>query len=522
MNSLSPWRKKLTDQMRNRNYSFVRRDKIPKNATLLSSVWQMRRKRDIETRKVKKYKARLNIDGSRMKPGIDYDLTHAPVASWTSVRLLLALTAVHNWHTTQIDYVLAYPQAPVDRELHMKIPKGFELDGVDNPKDYVLKLHKNVYGQKQGGRVWNKYLVDKLVNKVGFTQSLIDECVFYKGNVIYVLCTDDSTLAGPCKDEVDRVIQEIRDADLALTEQGDLQDFLGVRIHRESGGAISFTQPHLIDKILKDLRLDKPEVKTKTTPAASSKLLSRHTDSKSFDNSFHYRSVIGELNYLEKATRSDISYATHQCARFVEDPKVEHAEAVRWLAKYLKGTRDKGMIFVPNEELGLEVFVDSDFAGNWDKKEAPHDKDTARSRHGYIIRYAGCPLVWKSQLQSEIALSSTEAEVTGLSYSLREVIPIMELLKEMQRHGFPVVDTKGEIHCKCFEDNSGAVEIASNPKYRPRTKHLNVKIHHFRDCVDRKEISIHPIKSEDQPADYLTKPVNESTLVRLRRFIMGW
>lgn len=119
-------------------------------------------------------------------------------------------------------------------------------------------------------------------------------------------------------------------------------------------------------------------------------------------------------------------------------------------------------------------------------------------------------------------MSSTEAEVTGLSHVLREAIPIMELLNEMKRHGFKVSSTNANMRCKAHEDNSGAVEIASNPKYRPRTKHLNVKLHHFRDFVERKEISIHPIKSEQQPADYLTKPVNVNVLTRLRHFIMGW
>ena len=84
---------------------------------------------------------------------------------------------------------------------------------------------------------------------------------------------------------------------------------------------------------------------------------------------------------------------------------------------------------------GMEIFVDADFSGNWDKNDSDN-KDTARSRHGYIIKYMGCPIVWKSQLQHEIALSSTESEYTGLSYALREAIPIMELLKEMREYGF--------------------------------------------------------------------------------------
>ena len=170
----------------------------------------------------------------------------------------------------------------------------------------------------------------------------------------------------------------------------------------------------------------------------------------------------------------------------------------------------------------LEVYVDASFCGDWDPTEAANDRDTARSRHGYIINYAGCPLLWKSQLQTEIALSSTESEYTGLSYALRDAIPIMQLLKEMKAVGFPINTPKARVHCHVFEDNSGALEMARIHKYRPRTKHLNVRLHHFRDYVERKEISIHPINTNDQPADYLTKALNEETLVRHRRTVLGW
>ena len=187
------------------------------------------------------------------------------------------------------------------------------------------------------------------------------------------------------------------------------------------------------------------------------------------------------------------------------------------------GTKDKGTILRPSKEKqDLEVYVDADFAGNWDAKEAAHDRDTARSRHGYLIMYAGCPILWKSQLQTEIALSSTESEYTGLSYALRDAIPIMQLIKEMKAHGFPIKNVTPKVHCKVFEDNSGAIEIANVHKYRPRTKHLNVKLHHFRDYVTRKEISIHHIGTDDQLADYLTKPLSVDRLRKLRKLVLGW
>jgi hypothetical protein len=99
---------------------------------------------------------------------------------------------------------------------------------------------------------------------------------------------------------------------------------------------------------------------------------------------------------------------------------------------------------------------------------------------------------------------------------------MMELLKEMKKLRFPIRSTTPQVHCKVFEDNSGALEIATTHKFRPRTKHLNVKLHHFRDYVTRKEISIHPISTTEQLADYLTKPVNLRTLLKLRPKVMGW
>jgi hypothetical protein len=212
----------------------------------------------------------------------------------------------------------------------------------------------------------------------------------------------------------------------------------------------------------------------------------------------------------------------HQCARFVSNPKREHGDAVRWIGRYLKFTHDKGTIYRPIVGTDLEVYVDASFCGDWNQIEAMTDKDTARSRHGYIIKYAGCPILWKSQLQNEIALSATESEYTGLSNSLRDAIPIMERLKEMKKYKFPIQTSQATILCHVFEDNSGAIEMAKVFKYRPRTKHLNVRLHHFRDYVERQEITIHHISSHDQSADYLTKAVNEDTLKRHRKTVMGW
>ncbi len=225
-------------------------------------------------------------------------------------------------------------------------------------------------------------------------------------------------------------------------------------------------------------------IKGKSAPATSSKLLSGHKGFSKFDKYFNYRCVISKLSNLEKSTRPDIAFATHQCARFCADPRQPHVDAVKWLGCYLRATQDKGMILNPKEN-SFNVYVDDDFAGNWNKEEASEESYTARSRHGYIIMYAGCPITWASQLQTEIALSSTESKFISLSMALQTTIPMMELVKELKAVGFKMCSTKPTVCCRVFEDNSGALEIAKFPKMRPRTKHINIKYHHFRDYVDR-------------------------------------
>ena len=130
----------------------------------------------------------------------------------------------NKWHTKQIDYIHAFPQAPIDREIYMRIPKGFNLGKDVNPDDYVLQIHRNVYVKKDSGRVWNQYLTKKLIQEIGFKQFEVDECVFYRGKTIYLLYIDDYILAGSDEEEINQIIRDIRKAKLQITEEGDIQD----------------------------------------------------------------------------------------------------------------------------------------------------------------------------------------------------------------------------------------------------------------------------------------------------------
>ena len=94
--------KEVTDWKSNDNYDVFPTSEIPAGAKIIPSVWKMRRKKDIITRKIKSYKARLNVDGSRMVKGRDCDQTYAPVASWNEILLVFSMVLVHNWKTIQL------------------------------------------------------------------------------------------------------------------------------------------------------------------------------------------------------------------------------------------------------------------------------------------------------------------------------------------------------------------------------------------------------------------------------------
>jgi len=279
------------------------------------------------------------------------------------------------------------------------------------------------------------------------------------------------------------------------------------------------SQPFLIDQILNGLGFNE-RTKLKKTPAVSSKILHLDKGGEEMQTTWEYRRIIGQLNFLEKSTRPDIAYAVHQCTRFSSDPRASHKIAILRIGRYLMATRTKGIVFEPDSS-SLELWCDEDFSGNWREDTAHLDRSTAKSRTGYIVKYAGCPLTWASKMQTETALSTTEAEFIALSEGLRTVIPIMSLLEEMQEQGVNITKSQASIKCKVFEDNAGALTIATLPKIRPRTKYINTKYWHFREHMEQGKIVLLPVSTKDQIADILTKLLPETDFVKLKECIMG-
>ena len=183
-------------------------------------------------------------------------------------------------------------------------------------------------------------------------------------------------------------------------------------------------------------------------------------------------------------------------------------------------TKDRGLIYSIDRSKGIECHVDASFAGEWDRND-PDNPDNLLSRTGFVISYAGCPIIWMSKLQTEIALSTAEAEYIALSQAMRSVLPLMELMKEINAI-FPLYLPEPKMHCKVFEDNNSCISIAESNKFSPRTKHIALKYHHFRRFVREGMIKILPIDTKDQIADIFTKPLDEHLFKSLRLKLSGW
>jgi hypothetical protein len=234
-----------------------------------------------------------------------------------------------------------------------------------------------------------------------------------------------------------------------------------------------------------------------------------------------YRSLIGMLLNRSNNTRPDIAFAVHQCARFSHAPKQTHAAAVKTIGRYLLRTRAKGLILKPSGDLAIDCYVDADFAGLWGV-ENDQDPLCVKSRTGYLITIGGCPLSWTSKLQTEIALSTMEAEYIALSQSMRELLPIREIVREM---AFAMKFHKAfeiRTHSKVFEDNNGCLILASCPRLTPRSKHIAVKYHFFRQHVQKGDLRIYKINTEEQKADIFTKGLVRAVFERIRKLVMGW
>jgi hypothetical protein len=147
---------------------------------------------------------------------------------------------------------------------------------------------------------------------------------------------------------------------------------------------------------------------------------------------------------------------------------------------YLKGTLDKGLILSPSNTLHIDCYPDVDFAGLW-KYDNSQDPHCVCSQTGHVIILAQCPILWSSKLQSEIALSTMEAEYVALSTSCKDLFPIINITTELCHVLNIPLHNKADLHLKIHQHNSGKITLGILEPHRMTqwSKHYAVKYHWF-------------------------------------------
>jgi hypothetical protein len=478
---------------------------------ILPGTWVLRRKRTPDG-EVRKYKARYCCRGD-LEEG-DFD-TFAPVVAWSSVRLFLVLTMTIGWTTCSIDFANAFLQAKLTTPVWIHLPRGFLST---RPGKTCLRLKRSQYGLSIAPRLWYEHLFAALID-IGLTPSQQDPCLLYKQNLLVVLYVDDAGIAAPDPKIIDEFIAELERRHFKLTREGSFSEFLGIKFTEDKvAGTITLTQKGLINKVIKAAGLE--QCNPNWTPA-STLALGIDPEGPPMKEDWVYPSIVGMLLYLATNTRPDISFAVSQVARFNHNPKQSHAQAVKMIIRYLSRTKEMGTIVKPSGTLALDCYVDADFAGLY-RRDPDSSPSSAKSRLGYIITLGGAPLIWKSQLQSEISLSTQESEYSSLSQSLRSLLPLRSLLLEVTTALGIDPALRSTIHARAFEDNNGAYLLATSQRITNRTKYYLVKWHHFWAHVKDGTLEICKVSTDLQRADGHTKGLNRETFERIRKLNQGW
>ena len=424
----------IAAHVKRNHWTVIPKSEIPPKTKSIMAIWAFKKKRN-PFGKVQKYKARLCARGGHQIWGKNYWETFAPVVNWLSVRTMLEISIIHKLQTRSIDFTLAFPQADLLEEIFMLLPAGIEVQ--DKSQIYVLRLNKSLYGLKQSARNWFQCLSEALKLR-GLKPTVRDPCVFIGKRIVVIVYVDDCLIFSPAgSKDTEYLIKSLQSGNenFVFSDQGDLQTYLGMDIE-SNRDSITLKQPHLIQRLL-DLVEVNEKYNSKKIPALSTSLLSKGGNDR--ENKWNYRQAVGMMNYLAGTTRPDISMAVHQVARFSADPCLPHERAVKFIARYLLGNSDKGLIYKPDPSRGLECFVDADFAGAWDAEDKLNPENVL-SRTGYVIMYAGCPVQWCSKLQHQLLVYPILVKrhyhqpISFIQDGMKGIINLMKTNTSSQKH----------------------------------------------------------------------------------------
>ena len=501
-----------------KTFEFVdRSEATDQGEDIIKCTWAFRKKRK-PSGEVYRYKSRLCVRGDLQEGVFDSNETYAPVAEWSTIRMLFSLSVLDGWTSASIDFKNAFVQAELPKPIYLELPPGY-AQANPSQKNQILRVEKSLYGDRRAANLWYRKLRSTLESKeFEFEVSTFDSCLFIRKDCIVVLYVDDAIIFTKDRAGVERLFSQLRQHDYDFSEDGSFSSYLGIQLNHRPDGSVQMCQPGLKKSAISVMGLD--DAHPVSTPITAP--LFRHSDSPPFDESFSFRSALGMLQYIGNNSHPECAYAINACARYCVAPRKAHATAIKRIGRYLKGCIDDGLVFSPDGPLSIDCHVDADFAGNYDKSD--DDPSSVRSRTGFVITLGSVPVLWRSKVQTEIALSTMEAEYIALSTAMRSLIHLRGLLFGIDKTFKLSITSRLSTISTVFEDNQACAILATTkpPRLTPRSKSLAIKYHWFRQHLHPDSIVLDMVESEKQKGDGFTKPLSHDRFVAFRRTVCGW
>nr|GEU81479.1 zinc finger, CCHC-type [Tanacetum cinerariifolium] len=345
--------------------------------------------------------------------------------------------------------------------------------------------------------------LDQTLKSLDFKGCNLEQAVYTKrsktSTLIVGVYVDDLIITGTPRKEIDVFKSQMKEK-FEMSDLGLLAYYLGIEV-TQTGGEITIKQTSYITKILKETyMMDSNDAKIPMDPDT---MLVKADDENSVDTTY-YRSLIGSLRYLLH-TRPDLSYSLGLLSRFMQGPKEHPLKAVKQVIRYIKGTKEHGIIYKKEGGCKITGYSDSSYGINTDQ---------GKGTTGIVFYFEESPITWCTQKQPTVALSSCESEFMAATAATCQALWLKRILSELTGCEEKRITLK--------VDNVSAIALVRNPVFHGRSKHIDIRYHFIRECVENGHINVEHVSGELQRADNLTKALPRLKFLKnvMQKFIL--
>jgi hypothetical protein len=467
-----------------------------------------------------KLKARLVAGGHLMDRTI-YDNGGSPTATTQSVFMVACLAAKEGRKVAHIDFpgAFLYAEMPEDdnKPVYMRLNR-FEtsvLVKVDpsygkfvlNNGTCVVRLKRALYGCVESARMWYEKLSNDLLT-MGYVKDQHDMCVFNRvendgSQSTLVVHVDDVLVTARTNSLIDNIIQELEKSYKKLSiQRGDIINYIGMVFDFRVSGKCKITMEGFMDDLMNMCEKIQGIAKTPATDQLFK--ISDNEELLDKEKREFFHSLTAKFLYLAKRVRPDILTAVSFLVKRVNNPTGEDLRKLERLVRYVRGTKELGIVLEASKILGVYGCIDASYGVHNDMK----------SHSGCIIGIGKGPVYAKSGVQKLNTKSSSEAELVALSDHTNQVIWTRNFLLDQ---GYDVGASK------VYQDNQSTIAMVKNGRSNSaRTRHIAIRFYFVADRVASKEISVEYMRTGDMVADILTKPLQGQLFIRLRELLLNW